>query len=536
MKRSFFAGAELCETANVACPRTNRLKVLGCLALTGILLNWAAINSSRVSAKEVSPEDLVGNAISDLSPDVSKQIQGAINHFKAKEFDDARNSLKAAKADNKRLPPAEILFAKLCLLANLPQYAYAELERYVAANPTDPEPYLMFGDFQYQQKQVTAAEALFEKAEALAAKWPEATTSPKRQRDFDIRIHAGLSAVAEAREQWAMALTHLEAWITLDADSSAALQREGRVLFKLSTPENGRTAEALAAFKKAYTLIKEKDKDSHPTNEYVAIGRLYLETANDPDKEKAKKSTELAKKAFDLAMVKYPGDLDTLLAVVQYQLATNQLAEADTTLKEAEKKSSDSQDVIFARGLVARLQGNMPVAEKAFTTLYEKAPRNFLASNQLALVLAEQSNVKSKIDKALDLATINMQIFEKSPEAATTLGWIYWKLDRKAEAGRAMSAVVQTGQLSPDAAYYVAVINTEDGQKPNPDAVAILNEIKKSPVPFAHRSDAEKLLKKIDPNGELSKTYEKNKVSGDKKPSGDEKEPVREEKKKDPNG
>ena len=55
------------------------------------------------------------------------------------------------------------------------------------------------------------------------------------------------------------------------------------------------------------------------------------------------------------------------------------------------------------------------------------SPSNFAASNNLALALCEQSDNLKK-NRALEYAQINAQRYPKMADAASTLGWVQYRL------------------------------------------------------------------------------------------------------------
>ncbi len=136
-------------------------------------------------------------------------------------------------------------------------------------------------------------------------------------------------------------------------------------------------------------------------------------------------------------------------------------------------------------------------AEAQLDALYAKNPINFAVSNNLALVLAEQAEPAKK-ERALQLAMLNFnnnkQNQQLAVEAAATLGWTYYKAGKLAEAEQALQAVIQSNQLTPDSAFYVAKVLSDRGR--NADALNIVNVALQTPV-FFNRVEAEALQKKL---------------------------------------
>ena len=148
-------------------------------------------------------------------------------------------------------------------------------------------------------------------------------------------------------------------------------------------------------------------------------------------------------------------------------------------------------------------------------------------SNQLALVLIE-SPQKQKKDRALQLAEMNFRQYQNNAEAASTLGWIYYNLDRDADAQRMMQAVVNSRQISPDAAYYVARM-LKDQNKVN-EAIQILQEALANPQPFANRTNAMNLQKELQDKGETPASINSKddaKSSGSKRDTSESKSPTK---------
>jgi hypothetical protein len=69
---------------------------------------------------------------------------------------------------------------------------------------------------------------------------------------------------------------------------------------------------------------------------------------------------------------------------------------------------------------------------------------------------------------------------------------VLYKLKRTDEAGQVLNQVINSGQVSPDAAYYVAQIFADQGR--DADAIQILQQALANPQPFANRMNAANLL------------------------------------------
>ncbi len=431
-----------------------------------------------------------------------KDVEEAITRFNHGDVKGARLMLREArtgKDGNKKLPPPELMLAQMLAAANQGQLARAELENCVKVNPEDPEAYLIFGDQAFSEQRFTDAEMEFSRAKELAGKFTE---NAKRQRNFLIRSEAGLAAVAEAREQWDNAKSHLEAWLQIvdsptapagggprDAASAPAHERLGRVLFKADKSAD-KQAGARAAYRQFKMAVEADDKS---VSADIALAQLYEEA----------KLHEDAKKFVGKAVLSLPREsttqLATLLAAAHWALETEQIDEARDYSAQALKVDPKSLEAKFLRGVSARLLGDTSTAERLLEEVFLASPTNFSASNQYAQVLAEE-NDKDKRAKALEIARINDKMFggqnggARGIETAATLGWVLFEMGKVTEAAQVMQAIVQTGNANPDSLYYCARIF--DVRNQPEQAVKFLQEALKNKA-FVHRKEAKQLLAKL---------------------------------------
>ena len=439
--------------------------------LVAAVLFTAALLPATVARAQVDARTLIGKAVSDDSQD--KEINNAISRFTQRDIDGCRAVLERARSNNPKLPPPGVMMATLWLSANQAQPARAELEDTVAKFPADPEPFLILGDFAFQERRITDAAVLFDKAAELTTTFAD---NPKRKRDFEIRSSAGQAAVAEARQQWETAQKSLEKWLALDPDNASAHQRMGIVLFKLN-----KETEALAAFREAKKL------DEKAVQPELAMARLY---------DDAKKK-DTARKLVDSAIKSAPNDPAVLLAASQWYLGQNDLETAKATADAALKIEPESLEGRIVRGAIARMARDYKMAKQYFNEAHVQSPLNFPASNSLALVLIESDDASDR-QRALEMAQANAAMTQNSPQqvpAATTLAWVFYKMNRKEDAANILDQISRNNALSTDGAYYVAKILSDRGEKDR--AKQILQEVLANEPMFATRPDAKDLLDKL---------------------------------------
>ena len=421
---------------------------------------------------QVTAQTLIGKAVSDDAQ--TQEVTGAINRFRDRDIDGCRAILERVKSNNVKMPPPGVMMAMLWLSVNQLSPARGELDDAAIKFPKDPEPYLMLGDLAFQDRRVTDADVLFQRANQLTTEYVD---NPKRKRDFEIRCNAGNAAVAEARKQWEAAQGHLKAWIALDPDNASAHQRMGIVLFQLSKPQ-----EALEEFREARKL------DNKAVQPELAMARLYDDA----------KKRDTAKKLIEAAIKEAPKDPAVLLAAAQWYLGQNDLERSKTVAEQALAIDAKSLEGKVVRGAIARVARDYKSAEKFFYDAHVQSPGNFPASNSLALVLIESDDKESR-QRALEMAEANVAMHrENSPQqvnAMTTLAWVYYKLGRREDAEKILAQITQNNALTTDGAFYVAKLLSDRGEKDR--ARKILEEVLANEPMFATRPDAVDLLAKL---------------------------------------
>ncbi len=446
---------------------------------------------------QITVESLIGKSVTDISDTMSKPIEQAITLFTNRQFDDARNLLKQTCSAYPELPPPGVLMAQMFVAANQGLAARSELERCVLDNPTDPEPYLVFGDLAFQNRQITESGLCFDRANELANAY---NANPRRKRDLQIRANAGLAAVASAREQYQAEEKLLANWIALEPDSTAAYTRLARCQFKQGGKDN--IQRAYATFKKLYDEIDtEKDPTKKVPRAEVNMAVLYTQGAKDiPNADK------VAKQLMGYALERAgPSDINTRLAVSQWALDEGDLDMAKKAAAAAAQIDPDSLQALLLAGVAARYEEDMPKAEQLFRRALSKAPSNFAAMNNLALALIEQDDT-TKRTQAMEFAQLNQRINNnlQTPagrEAAATLSWVAFKSGNEADAERGILQVIQSGSVTNEAAYRAALILQKRGN--TQQALQILEPLVSQTRYFPGKKEAEALKDKLSNTSDL---------------------------------
>jgi len=397
------------------------------------------------------------------------EIKEAEALLRAGDFDAARKKLTAAQQKNLRLPAAGVVLARWYLANNQTAAARAELEQVVEMLPDEPEPYALLGELAWRDRRIAEADLLFREA---LAKAQGLKSPPARNAEVEAQARAGLATVAEARKQWSTARDELTAWIRIDEKNPNPHQRLGYSLFHLGQPK-----EALAEFQTA-------GKQNPDLIAEIALATLYEESGD----------RENATRQMNAAIKRLPGNVAVRLAVANWALETNRIAQAKQQVEAALKIDPNALEAKILSGGVARLQKDLPAAERHLEAAHLQSPTSFQASTLLALVLADQDD-PAKQARALEFARQNAEKYPQNSEAIATLGWAYFRLGRWDDAGRTLNQALATGTLNADGAYFVAKLFERQGRVD--EAKTLLSKAIATKRYFAYQQDAEQLLAKL---------------------------------------
>jgi tetratricopeptide (TPR) repeat protein len=249
--------------------------------------------------------------------------------------------------------------------------------------------------------------------------------------------------------------------------------RLAQTLFQLEQPD-----QAYQEFAAATKL-----SDETPVPE-IMMARLYEQSG------KSEKATEWMK----LVVQRHPNNASAHVGVAEWYWRNNKLEEAQKHAAKALEIKPDLLDAKLIRGIVARFQKDYPEAEKQFEAAHLAAPANFLAANQLALVLAEQQDTE-KLNRALQLAQLNAKQHQQEPEVLATLGTVLYKGGRVDDAERFLRQLASMNVMSGDAAYYLGQILAKKNQ--TDEAKRLLRVALSSQGPFVNRDAAQSLLDQL---------------------------------------
>jgi tetratricopeptide (TPR) repeat protein len=395
------------------------------------------------------------------------------------------------------LPSAHVLMYQILAQMNQPNAARFQLELAVRETPSDPEPYVIIGNIALQERRVAEATMDFDKAKQLL----ETYANKDRKGAMEQQTLSGIAQLAEASEDWKGAESRLRKLLELAPEDLVAHQRLARSLFW-----QGKAKESYEMLKAAKKIDREKAaKDK--TREVFLTPEAIMAQYYDQFEGSGSKNPEIW---FKSALKNAPDDLTTRQVVAVWALEKGKIAfakeqaeaalrieAADAAKPVGEQRLKGSFVGRMHRGLVALWEKKWDEAENYFQKVILEVPNDFVARNNLALALVEQDDPQKK-QRAQAYADANYKDNNKSPDALSTLGWVYFRRGEFDQARLALGEAVKAtgGNLNnADTATYLAHILYHQDQKWQ--TKELLDNILKGDRPFSMRPEAEKLYEKV---------------------------------------
>jgi tetratricopeptide (TPR) repeat protein len=372
------------------------------------------------------------------------EVLEAIKRFEGGDSGKALSLLKAASEKHPNLAPPRVMLANLFISNRQKAAGLEQLELAVVESPADA----------------------------------------KRKAKLVSQCELGLAKVEKMRGRWDAVAKQLNHLLQAQPQNAAAHQSMAEALIAVNKAD-----EAVQQFQ---TAIKS-DPALPPAA--LLMANVYRQIG---------KTSEVQKWLLR-GVQESPSDLRAHVAMAEWWLGQGEYEKAAAEFAAAEKLAPNSIEVKLGLGTVARYQHDFAKARKYFEAVLEQAPGNFAASNQLALMLADQADKSdpSKLRQAVEIAQSNLQSAPKNTEAESTLGWVLYRLGKLDDAERHLRAAMASGVLSRDTAYYIAKLAFDRGERS--ESLAMMRKAVESSGPFAHADDAAQWLKQQTPSSEAPK-------------------------------
>jgi tetratricopeptide (TPR) repeat protein len=167
--------------------------------------------------------------------------------------------------------------------------------------------------------------------------------------------------------------------------------------------------------------------------------------------------------------------------------------EALKMVNDAIQQNPSNGPAIAARGNIYLMQEKTDDAIKDFEKAVQLNPNQDVAANNLAYLLADQNR---DLQNALKYAQGVRSRHPEDPNAADTLGWVYYRVGRMVLARDAVQFAVSKQPNNPLFEYHLGAIYKANNQRT--EAEAALKKALASTTEFKERRQADDLLKDID--------------------------------------
>ncbi|MCG8583704.1 MAG: tetratricopeptide repeat protein [Pirellulales bacterium] len=406
------------------------------------------------------------------------QVAEAHKLYAARDVKGALKLLEQASAKHKELPPAKVMLASIHFRANNAAGGKAALDEAVHEDPTNPEPYLVLADLAIREGRYTDAAMLVDKAVKNTASY---RGDAEKMKKLKIRCYAAMVPISQRWKQWAQARADLDKWLALDPDNAVALYRMGEVLF-----HEGKRREA---YEKLQAAKNSKNGKAIP-NPAVVMGRLFLAAGEEGEREK---NMEQAKKWMNFAADQADEDTGIKLGVSNWHWLQGNVDDARKHADAALDADPHLVDAKYLRGLIALYDRDYDTAKRQFESLLLQRKNHLGGNVHFVLALLEQ-NTEASRQEAVNLAQRLYRAAPNNAAVVATLGWVYYRTGKHEQAERLIGSL-NSRNLSPEAAYYVAKMQSDRGK--TEEAKKLLEVLEKRTQPFIYTKAAATLMDRL---------------------------------------
>ena len=397
-------------------------------------------------------------------------IQQAMTFYMDGDFDRAKEVLTEACRENPNLPPPGIILTQFAVNMKQENRVRYWLDVTAWEHPDDPEAYLLLADFAVNEGRLTEAKTLVEKSISL---FGNIASNTERTGVLEMLVESVQGRICQHWEDWDTARTHFEKLLANNAESADLLARLGFI-----TANQGKYDDAISYYQKAIAAGAK-----------LPTPKLMVSQIADQQGK-----TDIADKYFNEAMQASDVNPESIRIAVQIQLRRGNVEQAETFLARAVKAEPDNLENLLFAGTINMFKKDYKSAETQFQKAILITPNSYGAMHGLALALAELDGELNK-ERALTYAKNNVKNSGESTDSVATLAWVFFKSGKLVEAEYFANYILNSGDLTPLNAYFLAEILAARGQ---PEKSLILLQIANaSKNNFMKKAEAEALQKKL---------------------------------------
>ncbi len=181
-------------------------------------------------------------------------------------------------------------------------------------------------------------------------------------------------------------------------------------------------------------------------------------------------------------------------ALAQYYVRNNMTQKALDEYEAILHKNPSDLGAASMLALLHQGKGDAVSAKKAYQYVLDRDPKNGLAANNLAWMLAEQGG-RADLDEALRLAQTAKDMYPEDPRVADTLGYVYLKKGMPDNALGQFQVAAEKLVDEPTILYHIALALAD--LKRGTEAEGYLKRALGSTKPFPEKSQAQGLLTRL---------------------------------------
>jgi tetratricopeptide (TPR) repeat protein len=415
-------------------------------------------------------------------PATPTEVQEAMDLFKANKVPEALDKLAKAGKTNPALSPPKVQVAQWFFLAGNGPAARAYVEQALVEDAKHPEAYLLNANFAFGEGRLTDAVLNLRTALEMSA---DARWDADQKKRFAREARSGLVETCFARGDYSAAKEHVLELLNADPKNGPLRCRLATVVFRQDKP-----AEAEKELNQAFA----DDPGVDPPE--LQLANLWQQRAvAEVDAAKQAALFEKAEGWLQKAVTNHPKSAKPAREYGLWLMNAGKLDSAAPYIEAAGKTDPAGKDTSVARAVWLLHKKDAAAAEGLLEGVYKDAPGDLNALSFLCLSLTETGDDKKK-KRAADLADTLVKQNPKAAGGYAVLGWCLYRLGRADEAEKALATVLNSGQISSDAAFFVAKLLTdkqrfEDAHKLLTGALAVKHGL------FVYRTDAKSLFDEV---------------------------------------
>lgn len=209
----------------------------------------------------------------------------------------------------------------------------------------------------------------------------------------------------------------------------------------------------------------------------------------------AQKQPEAAAAALEEALTLKPNDTQAMGLLLR---AYGGFPDKTAMMRRLEQKAQDPQASPFYALALAQLYERLRQGDKAiavYDRLLERRVDPVMVKNNLAYLLAEYQPTPENLDRAQKIATQILDDNPTDPRLLDTMGWIYCRQKKYAEAKKYLAKAVEEAPDHPVLQYHLGVCTAKLGDTAT--ARQALEKALAAEGKFPQREEAQKLLKSL---------------------------------------